>query len=207
MTITQAIAIVTQALKTNSYGEARIRDGIAWAGTRFLRETGTVRKLADKTCTPGSSTLDTSTITDFRPERLQMAYVTANKEGLMVYAASAMLRMQQQKPCTGTPKGIAWITDTSAELWPTPSTADTIRIIYSQPLIDVVNSSGGTTINIPDEYLHDVLRFGATAATEHNDPDALYADKAFQRFEDFIQQIKGRVHPVGVLDPNTREYL
>lgn len=92
---------------------------------------------------------------------------------------------------TGRPECIAFINNTTGYVWPVPDLAYTLNLLWKSPLESWTSGEASVTINIPDEYVHPAIWFGAVAALKHSDANVRNDSFPWQRFQEFLQNIAG----------------
>ena len=193
MNLSTVQQLIYRAMKTNdaTYPTEHVTDAVRLVGEKFLRETGLSRTSGSVTLANAASTLDVvTTLTDFRPERLLQIHQATSFEPVSVVDYDTVRRSHENNSSTGEPELLGWQSDALALVYPTADQAYTLTVIYSKPLISTTGAN--PTLNIPDEYCYEAFYFAGPAVVEHTDPNALYADRGWQRFEKLIEDIKRR---------------
>ena len=202
MRLSRAKQIVRRVLK-DRYGEDQETDGGLYACNYFLRRTRCQTTSGNVTLSSGTATVDiAATLTDFRFNRWcsgEIAGYPLRARGYEVVQAK-----RREQLYSGRPKVIAWRTPGTAYMWPTPDSAYTLSVVYTQ-FIQTSDVYDGTEddpeLNVPEEYILDVLWLGASSAIEVNNPSVLYQNAAWQRFEQFIEDVQGECALTFVHDP------
>lgn len=87
------------------------------------------------------------------------------------------------------PTQIALDYPNTAYLWPVPDSVYTLRVTYRSPFVDT--DTGDPTLNIPDEYVHGILQWGAPAALQHTSPENRYANDAWAKWQGWLRDVGG----------------
>jgi hypothetical protein len=218
MKLSTALTMLINASKTRMGDDSHRRMALQVALDHFMRTTKCVWKKGTASIALGGTTFSVSSLADFRPERFIRADLQGEWQpvGLKTYESIADAH-RNRGGVTGKPRAIAFRADASSGVtgvcWPTSDAAYTLEIVYAEPADNVITEESGLAssshLNIPDEYLPELITFGASAALEHNDPDAMYQSVAWQRFEKYCRDIRASVHPNGAGEVifNPREYL
>lgn len=193
MNLRRAISIVRQAAKSDVEADV-IADAIGMAGNYFLRETKMAHAefIVDLDVDTAEFRIDN--VRDFRPERLIYAetmfyqYIQPRdyREIAEKYAGNPAPSVSGSYP-----KAIGFRTPQTGIVYP-PAAADNkeMRIVYYQPFSNIETHDDNTILNIPDEYIYDVLWYGATAVAEHRVPDSLFQQVAWQQFLHLTKKAK-----------------
>jgi len=197
MNVAEAANIVRRALKSN-YGDETVLPAISLALNELIRYTEVSRTNGEVTVAEGAQYVDiASTLTDFRSERLLHARIGYRPMMQRVSFRAIVTALSYNQ--SGIPNTIAFEDGnySRAFLYPTADDDYTMTVAYKAPLVEL---TGNRTLNIPDEYLHGALWFGAAAAVEHNDPNAMYQSVAWRRFMDeIIPSVRSGMADKGVL--------
>jgi hypothetical protein len=211
MRVSTALNMLHEASVTRSYDESAERSALGLVLHQFMRETRCVLTSRTVPILADATSFDVSTWPDFRMERVVRAELVDEWQPVLLKSYATIAKQHRERTTTGAPQWFGWRTHDTGVLWPRADAGYTLRLTYAAPAIDVVitqSSSEDPEINIPEEYLFDVIRFGATAVLEHNDPDALFQSAAWQKFEKHIEKVRTKLAPMHqgevVFDP--REY-
>lgn len=77
----------------------------------------------------------------------------------------------------------------TAYLWPVPDTVYTVRLTYRSPFTGT--DTGNPTLNVPDEYMHGILQWGAPAALQHTSPENKFANDAWSKWQNWLRDVSG----------------
>lgn len=205
MKLGRAVNIVRRAVKSG-IAETTIKDAIFLAGNMFLRETGISRKEATVTLTASDEDVNIpEQIEDFRPERLLRAeFSDYDKLEHVDYDTIATWLRDSSE--SGTPEFIGFRTDTAGVVFPKPDSSHTsLRLVYLQRFANTDSYEDDTQLNLPDEYIFEVLWFGAGAVAESDVPDKTFQNVSWRKFVDeVIPKAKARTATAGVRYAHTR---
>ena len=200
MKVGEAIDIVKWVLKTDPSGEG-VRWAIKFTGDLFLRETACAITSGTLTATLNDPTIVvTDDLPDFAPERWIGQEITTS--GYAYYRVhkrtyKVVQDLYRHENRSGYTQFISFRPDGVGVLYPSPDVAYTYRVYYVPTLGDISNND--TTLVIPDEYCHDWLWFGASAAAGFNDPSLLFQNPAWQRFtQEVIPKVADAVSTDGM---------
>lgn len=200
MIITDARTHVRQfardGLDSTLYGNADIDRAIQVVGQRFCRETRCLRRADDVTATVSSATLDISAIVTagFRPEQLIDVYIAGYGEPLSIIDYTTLNQYQTDQPATTKPEAVAFPTQTTAQVYPTPDIAYALKFRWWERFTSWTAgdaAAGATSLNLPDDYLLEILTYGATATLQHNEKKNAYAATSMAKFEAFMARLRG----------------
>jgi hypothetical protein len=198
MTITEARAwlrnFATDSDSTR-YDTTILDQAIQFAGNEFCRRTRAVRKVQTISFTASDDTPDVSAAVTayFRPERLIDLFIVGEVNPLAVVDYVDLNQWATEDATEGVPRVAAFLDATTMYLWPTPDTAYTAKLRFWQPFTAWTPGAadGSATLNLPDDYLHAVLNFGAAAVLKSPAKEQAFASKAWEQFEKYVQQFKG----------------
>lgn len=178
------------------YEPQAIDRAIQLVGNRFCRETQCLRAFATKTLTPDSAIVDLSTITDFRPDRLLSAFVAGYECPLSRIGYDELWRSAVADDTAGAIEAIAFRDNATCHLWRKPdATPRDLEVHYWRPFTSWnAGDNSNPTLNIPDDYLYEMLAYGVPAILQHTDPEHAYASDSWQRYLDYENRMKGRDH-------------
>ena len=193
MNLRRAIQIVRQSAKSNIDDDIVI-DAIALAGNYFLRKT----KMDDKEflleLDADEEEFRISHEGGFHPSKLILVATTFFQEvEHSNYRDIASKYAGNPAPAVESsyPRCIGFRNSVSGLVFPRPASDNkTLRITYHAPLVNMEDHDDNKTLNIPDEYLYEVLTYGATAVAEHRVPDALFQNDAWQKFLQLTKEAK-----------------
>ena len=164
---------------------------IKFALERFLRKTRCNIVSQTFTLTANSPNVDvTGTWSDFMPYQLERARITYDPVELV--NANKIIELLDTSTATAQPEMIGWETTATAWLYPIPDSAYTLTLLRAAPLVEFTpGTEANVTLNVPDQFVHDAIWFGASAALVYGQANSLYASTAWQRFNELIEEAKG----------------
>lgn len=210
-------AIVTGA---TSYSDGEKDRAFRFAANEFIRLTKCTRTSDTIATVSGTKVYDfTGEASDFKAFRFIRAEIDFDQLEKVAY--SAIARDYAKSSESGEPTRLAFVTDTEMYVHPSPDAAYTITIWYYQPLTITYSGTAqtwtmgsanasitGATINIADEYIDGVIRWGAIPALVASAPGVLLRNGEWNRFYDFIEDVKGAVDPDdGVWTPDEADFI
>jgi len=180
---------------SSMYSDADIDRAIATVGNRFVRETRCLKTTDSLALTTSSSALP-SLPTGFRAERSIRAWVLlagVAKGTLQFPLHSDLVEAQIRRARTGLPMFIAFDSWTTGEVYPTPDQDYTVKLQWQQFFTTLApdgSTDGATTLNLPDDWLAEILPYGPTAVLQHNEKEMKYAAETWQKYLDFELRMK-----------------
>jgi hypothetical protein len=221
MILSAARNVILNTLHATSgaFAADEIDNAILLAGNEYVRRTKCTRAYADVTLASGSNTVNiVTTIPLFRSFRWIGGTISHYSVKKVAYETMAR-DLAEGTAGSGRPERISFPADNEAYLTPVPSEQLTLRVRYYKAFgIEASNGSAlswtpggtdGTTtggiLNIPEEVVHGVLRFGAVPALVSSAPGVLLRTGEWDRFEQFIEETMGLFIPddgVWFADPN-----
>jgi hypothetical protein len=190
-TLTTARALVRQfarnAGESSMYSDADVDRAIQAIGDDWIHHTRCTRTLSDLSLTADDSdlpSLSSLATAGFLPEQIVRVYI-ASEGDLSVVPHETLLYEQEVNPRTDTPEWLAFTTATAGEVYPTPDTAYTLKVLWVPPLTSFTAgtaSPDAVSLNIPDHHLRLALIYGATALLQHNEVEHAYATASWQKY-------------------------
>jgi hypothetical protein len=218
VTLTTARAIVRQfarnAQDSSMYDTADVDRAIAFIGTRFCRVTKCVKTKTAMTALTISSAALPAFPTGFRPERLIRAYIT-DYPMLRVVDTDLLRRWRNTTPRTDTPEMIAFDSQTTGEVYPTPVAASVITLLWWESFTTFTAGTAtpdAVTLNIPEDILNEILVWGPPCVLQWNDPEHGYASSGWQKYLELENSLRSIAsikvtHTQRVLDEDGTEPL
>lgn len=167
---------------------------------RFLRETQITRTTTAVPTVSGTATLDitaTSGAGEFRPGMLLDVPFISSATGTYypVYGAAwdAIRSQLRESTARDRPEQIAWLTADTAYLYPIPDAVYTITFTWWAPLTSFnagTGDPGAVSLNIPEQYVDDLLYWGTRAYLLKGLPGHPEADSSMAEFKEFVRQAK-----------------
>lgn len=198
MTITQARSWLRQfATDSDStrYTNEEIDRCIQFAGNEFCRRTRCVRAVSTISITEGDDTpsIAAAVTAFFRPERLIDFLIVGQETIPAVVDYADYNQWTTEDPSTGTPAIIAFLDAATMYVWPVPDDDYTAKLRFWLPFTEWTAGAedGSATLNLPNDYLHSVLTFGAAAVLKAPSKESAFGSASWQQFEKYIQQFKG----------------
>lgn len=173
------------------YTDADIDRAIMAAANTFIDATRSTMRLDTVTAAAGSDEVDLSSVGGFRPDRIKRIYLGDRPLGIWSWE-----ELVAQQDCTGTPTAIAFEDWQTARVYPTPTANTDIKVRWYPPFSswDVGcndTTAQGIIFNLPDDWMQQILIYGATSILQHTDPQQLYANASYQKFQAFIKSMTG----------------
>lgn len=180
---------------TDSYPLDSIDRAIQTSCDHFIHRTRCTRTKTGLNLTGGSNILPAFP-TRFRPEYLLRARILTSPS-LALVDYDTLLDSRNAQDTSGPPQAIAFDTFSSGEVWPKPDQAYTVNFLWYEPLVTWVpgpGADGNLILNLPDEFLTQILPYGPTAILQHTEPQHKYASESWKKFLEFEQLMVGRGH-------------
>ncbi len=205
MTITQAVTFLRNEMRngtdTSKYTAAKVEQAIMGIGDDFVGRTRATRTIDTVSLTPGTATYS-FVIAYFRPEYLLRAYISdltnatsdGNPPGLSVTEFQTVYDKVINLGASSQPTEIGFSSMSSFGVYPIPFIAHTLSFQWDPPFTSWTAGSGGSTVlNLPDEYLRNILRWGGTYFAQGNEPEhAKTGAINWQNYLDFVNRLKGQ---------------
>ena len=178
---------------TGSYSNAEVDRAIRFVGNDFVESTHCTHTSTTFTVGTGSNVVDFTGETGlglFQPTNLIWMSVD-NYELKRAPLHSVYRRFQESTPL-GRPQWVAFEGADRAVLYPQPDQTYTLRLHWYETFTSFTigtGTPGSVTLNIPEQYVDGVLRWGAATALVYNDPDSLYAQTGWQQYEALKQRV------------------
>lgn len=187
MSLASAIALLREfarmAGSSASYSDLNCQHAIEGACSYFCRETKYVTASGTITVAGGTDAVDASGLSLFRPERILSVSAEDVDEPLKKLDPLTM-HAKRNAAQSGLPEFISFHTATAGYVYPAPADDCDLTVRYWQPW-------DTTSMNLPLEVLREIIPTGAAAMLQHNEPEALYASGAWQKFLAIVEQYKG----------------
>ena len=181
---------------SDTYSPEKRDRAIKYACKRFIRETNCSVQLADFPISSGDTLVDISNkpgLSDFIRDQFLWAHLSTDQEELRLVPYRSLIRRQNNQGTTGTPTHISWADEKQAYFYPGANKAYTVRMERRRPLVtweSGTDNPGAVTLNIPEEWIEDVLWTGAKFALIGGAPGPPDSNVAGQRFDLLIAEAK-----------------
>jgi|18_taG_2_1085343.scaffolds.fasta_scaffold00815_6 hypothetical protein len=176
------------------------------AGSEFVRETQCLTDSTNITVAINTNSVDvTATITDFTRDRFNRAEIDFYNVGLTDYEALRQAN-EGDNAVKGRPTLCAFLTDDFMLFNKKALQAYTMKLTHREPMTEwTIGTADVTTLNLPDEWVKQVIWMGAKAYLLRGAPGFPDATVAEQRFAALIEQAKMHFAPLtpGVRDRQT----
>ena len=179
------------------YSDTDIDRAIYTVGERFARMTRCVRTASSVDLTADDATVDFSGVTGFLPEQIISAYVLTEANAVAVVKWEDLYQKQINTPTGNDPcqrRELAFETPTIANIWPAPTEDGTLRVRWWETFTTWtlgVADGTSTTFNLPDQYLTEILTYGAPACLQHNSEEHGYMGESWKKYLEFEQRMMG----------------
>ncbi len=185
----------------------KLHRAITAAGNRFIRETMCSKARVSISLTSGNSEYNlASSITGFTPDWFVWAYIGFKPVVQTTWQSLQRFYDVGSIP-TGVPTLLAFDADATVLVYPRPITTHTLSLTYRKPLTTfTAGTASNPEINIPDEYVYDVIWWGARSYLIAGAPGHPEQQAALQKFEQLIQYARERFSsnlPGSIDDRNT----
>ncbi len=198
MTLTAARAWVRQFARSGAassqYSDTDIDHAIMVVGEQFARITKCARAAETVALAAHSAVADVSGLTLFRPERIMDANILTKECPVEIVDWQHLYQRQIECTSEGTPELLAFETWTTANVWPTPNVALSLRLRWWQPFTSWTAGTAedaSITFNLPDDFMTQILTYGVTATLQHNEPSHKFASESWQKYLAFEQKMMG----------------
>lgn len=180
-----------------TYSAERVDMALQFVGNQFCRTTHYLRRAASVTLTPSSPAVSFAAVSEFRPERLTQAYVVGFSGGVSIEDWQTVYDLVVDQASAGVPTKLAFEDDDVCNVWPIPDIAYTMRFRFWRPFTTWTLGAepSGVTLNLPDDVLMPILRYGAPAALQHSEPETLYANESWKKYLDWERSMVGANSP------------
>jgi hypothetical protein len=139
-------------------------------------------------------------LTGFQPAYLTRATLINITTGvgidpnLAVVDHGTVLNRLTNDPRTDQPRLIGFDAAGTGRIYPTADQAYTLRLSYIPPFSSWTAGSGGTTaLNIPDEHMQSILRWGGVYFLQGNEPEnKIAAANNWRNYLDYVARIRGQ---------------
>jgi hypothetical protein len=201
MSLTQARAWVRQfarnAGSSTMYANEDVDRAIMFVGDRFCRMTRALKKYASSELLATSDPdIDFTGLTRFRPNQLVSAHIDGEEDPLEVVEWAALLEEIDEDDSEGVPTLLAFADWTTAKVHKTPDDDYTLHVRwwdrFSLDIADVGTATPGSVVlNIPTDWLTEILTYGVPAALQHHEPEHMYASQSWAKYLEFENRMKG----------------
>jgi len=206
MSLNTARAVVRDAalhIGNSTFDDAKVDFAIMNAGHHFMRVTNASMTTTSVLLSADVNSVDlTSTISGFTENDFEMAEID-NYEVRKTTPHTIRRRFEGSREPVGRPTRIAFVSDNKALLNKKTDQSYTMDVTHAEPFTTfTAGTASNPTLNLPDEYIHAVMWYGARYYLLHGAPG--HPDSAPARDEFFgvlreAQAKYGRVS-TGVLD-------
>jgi len=173
------------------------------AGNDFITRTLASRSGGNVQLTAGNPALPSlSGLTGFTADRIIRAYLLNPEAGGMEQRDTPWLdptdyfqivAEQQRNPRHGQPRVIGFETSTTGRVGPIPNADYTLRITYAPPFTSwAPGSSTSVTLNLPDDIMQLVIRWGAVSFLQVTEPENAFATVAWRNYMELVERIRSR---------------
>jgi hypothetical protein len=187
---------------TDRYPDTRVDAAILDAGNDFVNRTR---------CTSSSFTVnlvaDSDTVSfsgapsGFRAHLIEEVLLNESADYLRatigdgevrVVDLAHLRRKQKEDNAGGAPILLAFVSETSAEVWPTPEAAGTLTVWYDPPFtVFTPGADGATVLNIPDHLIQSVLANRAALTAQLPDVEPIDRQIRTALYEQHVRQSTG----------------
>lgn len=177
---------------SDEFSNTRLDDAIKSACEHFLRNVPCSRETASITIASGASTVDiTNTVTDFSEPMWWDAYISGDR--IEKIPIRTMERKRSGVIQSGKPTAAAVYTDSDVRFDKQADQEYSMTLIYVNTLEDFASghaSPATVTLNIPDQYVRDVIMLGASGYLLEGLPNHPEYAIRTQRYEAMVAQAR-----------------
>jgi hypothetical protein len=204
MTINDAVAFLRAYARngddSSMYTAFKCEAALASIGNDFVQRTQCTRTTGDLALNAGVDTLPSlSALTGFQASYLTRATLigvtgVGGDPNLAVVDYGTVLNLLTNEARIAQPRLIGFDGPTTGRIYPTTDIAYTLRLAYIPPFTAWTLGSGGTgTLNIPDEHLQQIIRWGATYFLQGNEPEnKIAASNNWKNYLDYVARVRGQ---------------
>lgn len=209
MTIDQAVTFLRNVARngqdSSMYTAVMVESAIQGICNDFITRTQATRATGDLILAAGTAALPSfgspaaGTLTGFRTEYLLRAYLVGLTSGtsegnpnLDITEFGDVMNRSLNRSIAGQPCLLAFDSISTGMVFPTPDKPYTLRLLWDPPFTSWVAGSGGSPVlNLPDEFMQQILRWGATYYLQGNEPENQKAQATnWQNYLDFVAKAK-----------------
>ena len=180
----------------DTYSPEKKDRAIKYACKRFIRETNCSVQLVDFPISPGDTLVDISNkpgLSDFIRDQFFWAHLSTDQEELRLVPYRSLIRRQTNQGKAGKPTHISWADEKQAYFYPGAGKSYAVRMERRRPLVaweSGTDNPGAVALNIPEEWIEDVLWTGGKFALIGGAPGPPDSNVAGQRFDLLIAEAK-----------------
>jgi hypothetical protein len=190
MTLAEARAIVLLAARDAvgdpaPYTPAEVDNAIKHVGNHFARTTRALRQVATVNLAAGDGAINAGGWAGFRPEMLLGAEVDGVETPIELTTWDRLRRLRISSPAKGAPTRLAFDTWTSGGVHPIPNQPYTLKVRWWAPFTawtSGTESPDDVILNIPADWLTEILPLGPPAILQHNELTHAYATESYQKY-------------------------
>lgn len=208
MKLDEAVKVLVDSVLHTSdetFSVEKLHRAIKSAGYRFVRETGCSVTTIAVPLTASTSGLNIqTTIPGFEIDQFYRARIGLQEVKIAPW--SMLVREASLLAAEGTPRMLAFNSADDAMVSPTPDQNMMLLLTYRRALFSFTpGASSNPELNIPEEWVWDVIWWGARTQLLFGLPGHTDADPAAAKFEQMIADAKGRFASTatGTIDRNT----
>lgn len=201
MTLTTArdwlVNAVADAKDVDLFSPTDLDRAIYCAGETFCRMTRCLKRvdtIAIAASNNSVSLAGSPTTNGFRPERLIDGFLSGFEDPINVIDYTELNAAVVADSALGIPVAMAFLDWTTAEVWPVPDIAYTLKIRYWLAFNSWAfgtSSPDSVTLNLPTDYLPRVLSEGAASVLTAADKKNQFGTVMGQRFLQYVESMKG----------------
>ncbi len=176
--------------ENDSLDDDKLHRAIQATGYRFNSTTGSAKTTTNVPTVANDETLNIrTTITDFEEHWFISARIGYATVELMPEIGTIEREYIADPNQTGTPKWLGFYSNTSALLYPKPTSVQSIALTY---YADFTSFTAGTAnnpdLNLPNEFAYDIIWWGARAYLLDGLKGHADAQTAYAKFDTIIEQ-------------------
>jgi hypothetical protein len=199
MTVDEARTYVRQfaqnAGDSSVYSVADIDRAILTVGEDFVRITRCIPATATVALAEGSADVDLSDIDNFRPTRLSRAWID-DYPALSIQDIQTVRYRRNCSDASGRPTTIGFSSWTAGQVWPRPDADYTLNLAWFAPFTTWTpgisqSVAQETTINLPADWLRQVLATGVPAMLQMHENEHPYTGPAWQQYLQLRSEVRG----------------
>lgn len=204
LTLTQARAVVRNSVlhvPNGSYSNEQIDNAILFVGKMWMRDTKCVVKFGQVAIVDGEREIDIQgALPDFDFwSYIRAQIVTTENHIKTVYRDNyqSVANAYCNGGTSGRPRALGMKDNATALLYPEPDDDYTLHVFYGEPFVEFTAgtlSPDSVTINVPADFVRDVLWFGAgTALVFGENYQNMYPTRGWSYFMDLKKKVAGEV--------------